>query len=141
MSSLVSSQSLLMKMTAQHFIVLGAFVALVSQEKSQTIIKNSNVVPMLKVSSLACEIFYLLMMCLNIIEHRITKGAVESVCFYAFNAMISCMLINIISVGFSHGLMLGWALTGFAVFLLQLRAIMNQIRGWRNEILHRYTAA
>jgi hypothetical protein len=80
------------------------------------------------------------MMFFNILEHRITKGAVESVCFFAFNAMISCMLMNIIFVSICNGLMIGWAILGFVVALLQFRAVINQIRGWGNGVLNRYTA-
>jgi hypothetical protein len=75
------------------------------------------------------------MMFFNILEHRIIKGAVESVCFFAFNAMISCMLMNIISVSIRNGLMIGWAILGFVVGLLQFRAVINQIRGWGNGFL------
>ncbi|KAK2424897.1 hypothetical protein QL285_035207 [Trifolium repens] len=71
----------------------------------------------------------------NILEHRIIKGVVESVCFFAFNAMISCMLMNIISVSIRNGLMIGWAILGFVVGLLQFRAVINQIRGWGNGFL------
>jgi hypothetical protein len=80
------------------------------------------------------------MMFFNILEHRITKGAVESVCFYAFNAMISCMLMNIISVSICNGLMIDWEILCFVVALLQFRAVINQIRGWGNGVLNRYTA-
>jgi hypothetical protein len=47
MSSLpVSSQAVLMKMTTQHFILLGAFVALETQENNKKFVKNDYVVPL-----------------------------------------------------------------------------------------------
>jgi hypothetical protein len=47
MSSLhVSSQAVLMKMTAQHSVVLGAFVALETRENNKKFVKNDYVVPL-----------------------------------------------------------------------------------------------